>query len=161
MGKLTQHFQLSEFTRSQVAARKGIDNTPGIVEQRNLLHLARNLENVRNRLDGSPIRISSGYRCPELNEAIGGSKTSAHRRGLAADFECPGIPNIEIFQRLFRKATYDQLIGEYLSADDDAAGWIHIGLAPEGAKLRDEAWVITADKRRLYSMEAIKREFPS
>ena len=156
MSKLTPHFSLSEFTRSQVAARKGIDNSPDDYAWRNLIRLAQSLENVRERLGGKPIRISSGYRCPELNAAIGGSKTSAHQKGLAADFEVPGLTNKEVFLRLYRKASYDQLIGEYLSADDGSAGWIHLGIAP-GGSLRDEAWVILADGRRLYALNEIKK----
>ena len=88
---LTPHFALSEFTHSQTAARLGITNaatSPVIIA--NIRRTAAMLEKVRAIL-GKPILISSGYRCQELNAAVGGSQNSAHVDGLAVDFTCPGF----------------------------------------------------------------------
>ena len=85
MTRLTPHFTLEEFTFSQTATRKGIDNTPheGILD--NLCILANGMEHVRNLLN-APIHVSSGYRCPELNDLLGSKRTSQHTKGLACDF---------------------------------------------------------------------------
>ena len=88
--RLTEHFDLAEFTLSQEAARRGIDNTPPDEVLENLYILAMALEEVRARL-GCPIVISSGYRSPALNAAVGGAPNSAHVLGYAADLTCPGF----------------------------------------------------------------------
>jgi len=98
---------------------------------RNLRRLAVLLERVRRLLGNTPILVSSGYRCPALNAAVGGSRTSAHLAGLAADFTAPGYGNVyQVARRIAQSdIRYDQLIHEY-------GAWIHIGLAPGRAKPR-------------------------
>src|SRR5690606_6364327 len=88
--QLTKHFALAEFTRSDTARRLGIDNSPTPEHLENLRKLAQTLEQLRAVL-GHPIHITSGYRSPALNKAVGGSATSSHSEGLAADFHCPGF----------------------------------------------------------------------
>lgn len=131
---LQQHFRLSEFLRSDMAIRKGIANMPGTAEMRNIeTVLAPGLARVRNLLQ-SPMLITSGYRSPELNRAIGGASTSQHTQGLAADFVCPdyGTPKA-IARRLKEMASlvrFDQLIWE--------GTWVHISFvagAPRGQVL--------------------------
>ncbi|OWY35310.1 D-Ala-D-Ala carboxypeptidase family metallohydrolase [Herbaspirillum aquaticum] len=136
MDKLTDHFSLSEMTVSETAARKGIDNTPSPAIIKNLTRTAQLLERVRVLLGSKPILVSSGYRSPALNAAVGGSKTSAHMQGLAADFICPGFGTpLAICQRLDSLGVeFDQLIQE--------GAWVHIGLAAEGIKPRRQ--VLTA-----------------
>lgn len=125
--KLSNNFWLSEFTRSQYASRKGIDNTPTEKEVDNLRELCYNvLQPIRNHY-GKSVRVSSGFRCATLNVGIGGSKTSSHCRGEAADIEIFGVKNREL--ALWIEANipeYDQLILEYPSKDDPQAGWIHV-----------------------------------
>jgi hypothetical protein len=82
------HFTIQELTDSDTALRKGIDNTPDADSRANLDILLSGLERVREAL-GQPMYISSGYRGPKLNALVGGSKTSDHMKGLAADFTCP------------------------------------------------------------------------
>lgn len=136
MDKLTDHFSLAEMTASETAARKGIDNTPSPAIIKNLTRTAQLLERVRVLLGSKPILVSSGYRSPALNAAVGGSKTSAHMQGLAADFICPGFGTpLAICQRLDSLGMeFDQLIQE--------GNWVHIGLAAEGIKPRRQ--VLTA-----------------
>ena len=123
--KLSPHFSLSEFTLSQTAIRKGINNDPTSEVLGNLKVLCtRVLEPVRALL-GHPMFITSGYRCPALNGAIGGSPNSAHIKGLAADFVCPmfGKPR-DIAELIMAKdIEYDQMIYE--------GGWVHISTANE------------------------------
>ena len=89
--KLSANFSLAEMTKSQTATRKGIRNEPSTAHVENLIHLAETvLQPVREHFDKAVV-ISSGYRSPELCEAIGSSSKSQHARGEAADFEIPGV----------------------------------------------------------------------
>jgi zinc D-Ala-D-Ala carboxypeptidase len=124
--KLSAYFDLSELIASQTADRLGINNEPSPFILANLNILALQLDKVRLYL-GRPIHISSGYRSPELNAAIGGAKTSTHLTGLAADFKCPGFGNtMTVFNKLANSGlNFDQLIAEYPASK--TGGWIHIG----------------------------------
>lgn len=135
--QLTAHFTLDELVRSDYAVRKGIDNTPDADVLANIYVLADGLERVRNVLS-VPIHVSSGYRCPKLNAAIGGARTSAHMQGLAADFVAPqfGTPK-DIVKELTKheaQLAYDQVILEF---PDRPGGWVHIAFsdAPRGMVL--------------------------
>lgn len=119
---LTPHFTLAEMTASQVASREGLDNTPDNLTIANLVELCRTLEQVR-ALVGTPILVSSGYRSPALNRKVGGSATSAHLRGLAADINAVSITPKELAKRIVGSdLAFDQLILEFDS-------WVHLGLA--------------------------------
>lgn len=83
--KLSKNFDLEEFIYSETADRMGIDNTPDGEVINNIQRLVTDLLQPLRSLYGKPIHINSGYRCMELNEAVGGVETSYHRRGLAAD----------------------------------------------------------------------------
>ena len=102
MGDLTANFSLIEFTHSNTAKRRGIDNTPPPAVLVRLRHTAKMMEVVRSIL-GAPVMVSSGYRSPDLNVAVGGSRTSDHVTGNAVDFVCPrfGSP-FEVCQELAR-----------------------------------------------------------
>ena len=118
---LSQNFSLAELVASQVATRKGIDNTPAPAIVANLTRLAALLEQVR-ALVGAPIAISSGYRSPALNKAVGGAANSAHVLGLAADISTPKLAP-KALALLIRQSdiAFDQLIYE--------GTWVHIGLS--------------------------------
>ena len=119
---LSTHFSLSEFVTSQTAARLGIDNTPPQSVMRVILRTATGMEGVRTLL-GAPIIISSGYRSPELNKAIGGAKNSQHVKGEAVDFICPGYGSpLKICKAIVASGIkFDQLINE--------AQWVHISFS--------------------------------
>lgn len=127
---LTTHFTLDEFTVSQEAARRGIDNTPAPSAVENLRRLAEMLEDVRE-LFSSPIVISSGFRNTDVNALVGGVPTSAHVDGRAADFTVPGYgPPLAVAKAIAKSdIQFDQLIHEY-------GRWVHLGIAPAGAKPR-------------------------
>ena len=118
---LSPHFSLAELVASQVATRKGIDNTPAPAIVANLTRLAALLEQVR-ALVGAPITISSGYRSPALNRAVGGAASSAHVLGLAADISTAKLAP-KALALLIRQSdiAFDQLIYE--------GTWVHIGLS--------------------------------
>ncbi|MFC3338841.1 D-Ala-D-Ala carboxypeptidase family metallohydrolase [Paracandidimonas soli] len=128
--RLSDHFTLAELTRSIVAQSRGIDNTPSAAQIDNLRTLAATLEEVRELLGGKPMIITSGYRSPALNRAIGGSQTSDHSNGLAADFVCPGYGHVMHICEAIRDSgiQFDQLIYEQGSTD-----WVHLGI---GTRMR-------------------------
>ena len=140
--QLSKHFTLEEFTKSMTAQRKGIDNTPGSGDIKNLEDLCYEvLEPVRNKFD-KPVRITSGYRSEALCEAIGSKKTSQHAKGQAADFEVPGIPNIKIAYWIQANCDFDQLILEYYSPSDGSKGWVHCSYNEKGSNRKQ---VLTYD----------------
>lgn len=124
--QLSVHFSLEELTASEYAARHGIDNTPPAAVVENLRKTATGMEKVRGILDALPIHVNSGYRCADLNRAIGGVPTSAHCDGWAVDFVCPRFGSTYLVACAIRDARpplrFDQLILEY--------GWVHISFAP-------------------------------
>lgn len=121
MTPLSEHFTLEEFTASDIALRKGIDNTPSADIVANLSELAVVLEKVRELL-GVPMHINSGYRSPKLNSAVGGSSTSAHMMGQAVDFIAPsfGTPKEIAIEIAASDIAFDQLIQE--------GNWVHLGI---------------------------------
>lgn len=122
---LSKHFTLAEMTRSQAAARLRINNAPGPKEIAALkLVCEKVLEPVRVHF-GKPIIISSGYRAPAVNKAIGGAATSQHCKGEAVDWEIPGLSNYEVAEWVHRHLNYDQLILEHYTPGQPNSGWIH------------------------------------
>ena len=132
--KLTQNFSLSELTRSQTATRRGIDNQPNDEQLANLVALCEcALQPIRDHFKTS-VRISSGLRVPELNAAIGGSTTSDHCRGMAADIEVPPVDNLELARWIEGSGlAFRQLILEYYDGTPDS-GWIHVSYDPADNK---------------------------
>lgn len=120
MKPLGKHFTLDEFIQSQTAVRKGIDNTPTDEVTANLEALVRNiLDPLRERI-GQAITISSGYRSPALNQAVGGAKNSQHLTGEAADINCPAIGQARLFDVVRASGLpFDQLIDEF-------GAWVHV-----------------------------------
>ena len=120
---IIKHFKLEEFEKSMTATRKGIENKAGSGEIKNLTDLCYGvLEPVRAKFD-KPIIITSGYRSPELCEAIGSKPTSQHTKGEAADFELAGVSNLQVALWISNNCDFDQLILEYWK-DDDPNSWL-------------------------------------
>ena len=112
MVQLTPHFTLEEFTLSSTALALGIANTPMPAHLENLKKLAQKMEEVRALFD-AVIEITSGYRNPQVNAAVGGVPNSAHALGLAADFHVHGFSDLDAAKRVRDSAlTFDQLIFE-------------------------------------------------
>jgi zinc D-Ala-D-Ala carboxypeptidase len=109
---LTPHFSLEEFTLSSTALALGIENTPEPAHLENLKKLAQRMEDVRALFD-VVIEITSGYRNPQVNHAVGGVPNSAHALGLAADFHAHGFTDLAAAKRIRDSALkFDQLIFE-------------------------------------------------
>lgn len=133
---LSPHFTLAEFVVSDTAARRGIENDPPADLLHALKRTAQGMEAVRVRLGGAPIIISSGYRCPALNAAVGGQPSSQHTRGEAADFIAPRFGSPTEVAAALRDSVvdYDQLILEF-------GRWVHISFSQAP---RHQALVIDA-----------------
>lgn len=121
--QLTPNFTLAGLTRSETAERDSINNIPPEDIIPNLRHLAEGLEAVQALL-GSPLDISSGYRSAELNRAVGGTGTSQHIAGLAADFTCPGFGSPLEVAAAIQASTlvFDQCILEF-------GRWVHLSVS--------------------------------
>ena len=123
--QLSKHFTLEEMEKSQTATRKGIKNKAGSGEIKNLGDLCYEvLEPVRVKFD-KPVTITSGYRSPELSEAIGSKSTSQHCRGEAVDMEVIGVSNLQVALWIQNNVDFDQLILEFYTGEANS-GWIHV-----------------------------------
>tara|TARA_B100000315_G_scaffold241877_1_gene263176 strand:+ start:431 stop:895 length:465 start_codon:yes stop_codon:yes gene_type:complete len=130
MVRLSKNFTLQEFTKSQTAERRGIDNTPVEGHLENAKALFENVvQPVRDNF-GVTV-INSGYRCGDLNYAIGGSNTSQHCKGQAVDIECPGTPNYDVAKWIEDNLDFDQLILEFYTPGIPDSGWIHVSYKTE------------------------------
>jgi zinc D-Ala-D-Ala carboxypeptidase len=121
--KLSANFSLHELTKSDTAIRHGIDNTPSMQVIENLQDLVDNVLQPLREKFGAVI-VTSGYRSPAVNTKIGGSTTSDHCHGYAADFEVLGMDNRELALYIRNNLKYKQLILEFYSGLPDS-GWVH------------------------------------
>ena len=129
--RLSKNFTLKEFTKSQTAERRGIDNTPNDEHLENAEFLFGNVvQKVRDNF--GPTTINSGYRGPELNEAVGGSSKSQHCHGQAADIEVPGVSNYEVAKWITENCDFDQVILEFYTPGIPDSGWVHVSYKKEG-----------------------------
>ena len=123
--ELSPHFTLAELTKSSTAIRMGIHNDPEPHHFSALTQLCKTiLEPVRVHF-GVAFSPSSGYRSPQLCEALGSSRKSQHTKGEAADFEIPGIDNHLVASWIRDNLDFDQLILEGYKDGDKNSGWIH------------------------------------
>lgn len=118
---VSKHFSLKEVTITNT----GIDNSIQDEDLPNILFTAEQMEKVREALGGYPVLINSWYRNKQVNTAVGGVENSAHRKGFAVDFRCPGFGDItKVCQAIIASGIqFDQLIWEY-------GRWVHISFAP-------------------------------
>lgn len=144
--QLSEHFSLAELVKSDVAIRKGIDNTtsdPVIIAA--LRQVTLNiLEPVRSNFNIA-FAPNSGYRCLALNTAIGSAPSSQHVLGQAVDFELPGMSNFDLASWVAAHLDYDQLILEFYKSGQPSSGWVHCSFVRTGAN-RKQA-LTTADGR--------------
>tara|TARA_A100001201_G_scaffold4720_1_gene9174 strand:- start:111 stop:587 length:477 start_codon:yes stop_codon:yes gene_type:complete len=121
---LTRNFTLQELIKSDTAIRKGIDNNPNADQVEKLKRLCENiLQPVRDHF--GRVKITSGFRSPELCVAIGSSVNSQHAKAEAADFEVIGVDNAEVADWVYTNCRPDQLILEFYTPGEPNSGWIH------------------------------------
>ena len=132
--QLTNNFSLAEMVKSETALRHDMDNTPGEAEIENLKRLAEKvLQPVRDHY-GKGVKVNSGYRHPEVNAKVGGSKTSDHCKGQAADIEIPGVANAELAQWIAENLDFTQVILEFYTQGIPDSGWVHVSYDPANLK---------------------------
>ena len=123
MHQLTEHFSLEELTRSDTATARGLVNDPSVAAISNLQHLCQEvLEPLRQHV-GVPVRINSGYRSREVNNAVGGVANSQHLTGEAADIRIPDVETgLEWLLWIHSHCLFDQLLFE----TNGHSYWIHV-----------------------------------
>lgn len=134
MTNLTKNFTLEELVKSETALRKGLPNEPTAEIEVNLKQLAEKvLQPVRDHY-GKGVKVNSGYRSPDVNAAVGGSRTSDHCKGQAADIEIPGVPNAELAEWIAKNLKFTQVILEFYTKGVPDSGWVHVSYDPTNLK---------------------------
>ena len=131
--KLSKNLSVREFTKSNTAERRGIDNSLPKGHWVAAKTLAEKIFQPIREHFNTPIYISSGYRSKALNEAIGGSKTSQHSKGEAIDIDMDyrkGPSNAEVFHFIKDNLPFDQLIWEF--GDNENPSWVHVSYNHDG-----------------------------
>lgn len=125
-----KYFSFQEMERSDAAVRYAIDNTIPDSLKNNVARLVDNVLDPLREAWGRPLTVSSGYRCPALNRAVGGSATSHHMKGMAADITTGNkVDNRRLFQLIINlKLPFTQLI------DERDFSWVHVSLDPSDVK---------------------------
>jgi hypothetical protein len=132
--KLSPNFSLAELTKSETAARHGLDNTPEPEHIENLKVLVEKvLQPIRDHF-GRGVHVNSGFRHPNVNARVGGSTTSDHCKGMAADIEIPGVANADLAQWIADNMEFRQLILEFYTPGIPDSGWVHVAYNPADNK---------------------------
>lgn len=140
--KLSENFSLAEMVKSDTALRLDMENTPGDEEIANMQALAENvLQKVRDHY-GKGVKVNSGFRHPDVNAKVGGSKTSDHCKGMAADIEIPGVANADLAEWIVENCEFRQVILEFYTPGIPDSGWVHVSYNPDDNKKQ----VLTAMK---------------
>jgi hypothetical protein len=124
--QLTSNFSLKELTVSETATRKGLDNTPSEAITANLKTLAETILQPLREHYGKSVKVNSGYRSPDVNASVGGSKTSDHCKGQAADIEIAGVANGELANYIASNFKFTQVILEFYTQGIPDSGWVHV-----------------------------------
>lgn len=131
---LTANFSLHELCKSETALRLGLQNEPDEAQIAALTVLAEKvLQPVRDHF-GKGVKVNSGLRVPEVNAAVGGSRTSDHCKGQAADIEIPGVPNADLAQWIVDNLDFTQVILEFYTQGIPDSGWVHVSYDPQNLK---------------------------
>jgi zinc D-Ala-D-Ala carboxypeptidase len=144
--KLSAHFTLAELTASNTAQRLRIDNTPTPEALRNLQATAEMLERIRSTL-GAPIIVTSGYRGPALNRAVGGVTSSDHMTGQAADIVAPGYGTPFEVARLLAPLVSKLGIGQLILEGIKGKRWVHVSTDTPDKALNRIITITDAGKR--------------
>lgn len=153
--KLSPNFTLGEMVKSETASRKGLENIPGEAEVANLKALCENvLQKVRNHY-AKGIHVNSGFRHPDVNAAVGGSRTSDHTKGQAADIEIPGVANGDLAQWIVDNCEFRQVILEFYTPGIPDSGWVHVSYV-EGDNKKQALTALKEDGKTVYKTGLVK-----
>lgn len=124
--QLSKNFSLREMIKSEAADRFNLDNTPPPEAIANLKVLCENvLQKIRDHYK-TTVRVNSGYRSLDVNVKVGGSKTSDHCRGQAADIEINGVANYDLAKWIVDNISFKQVILEFYTPGIPDSGWVHV-----------------------------------
>lgn len=144
--QITPNFSLAELTRTS----QPFANVPGEAEIARLRILCQQVLEPLRAHYGRPVRVNSAFRSPKVNRAVGGSATSQHLRGEAADVEIPGVSNLEVAQYIRDNLPFDQLILEAYRPGVPGSGWVHVSYR-EGRLRRSVLTMTLTSKGPVYS----------
>jgi uncharacterized protein YcbK (DUF882 family) len=126
-----------------------MDNTPGEAEIENLKRLCEQvLQPVREHFK-TGVKVNSGFRHPDVNAKVGGSKTSDHCKGQAADIEIPGVPNADLAQWITENLDFTQVILEFYTQGVPDSGWVHVSYDPQNLK-KQSLTAVKKDGKTVY-----------
>ena len=137
MQRISKNISYKEGVYSITANRLGLENKPNEKQLANMKTIAEKVFQPLREWVGGPVKINSFFRSPDLNKAIGGSKTSQHCKGQAIDFDdnFGYKTNAEMFKYIRENLDYDQMIWEF--GDDKNPNWVHVSyVSPEANRQR-------------------------
>ena len=147
--QLTNNFTLAEMVKSDTALRHDMDNIPGETEIENLKRLCEKvLQPVREHFK-TGVKVNSGFRHPDVNAKVGGSKTSDHCKGQAADIEIPGVANADLAQWITENLDFTQVILEFYTQGVPDSGWVHVSYDPQNLK-KQSLTAVKKDGKTVY-----------
>ena len=145
---LSRNFSLQELIKSDTAIRKGINNNPNAEQIEKLKDLCENiLQPVRDHF--GRVKVTSGFRSPDLCIAINSSVTSQHAKAEAADFEVIGTDNAELADWIYKNLNFDQLILEFYTPGEPNSGWIHCSYTPDQPR-KQFLWAYKSEGKTKY-----------
>ena len=123
---ISEHVSYKEGVYSTTATRRGIDNVPNDEQLANMELIAEKVFEPLRKYVGGPIKINSFFRCPKLNKAIGGARSSQHMKGQAMDIDDTFgvVANSDMYNYIKNNLDFDQIIWEF--GDDDNPNWVHV-----------------------------------
>lgn len=140
---LAPNFTLQEMLKSELGSRLNIPNEPTQEQIDNLTQLAQKvLQPVRDAFKRG-VKVNSGFRSVELNKAVGGSPTSDHTKGMAADIEIPSVSNHTVAKWIQDNLNFTQVILEFYMPGVPDSGWVHVSYDPKNLKKQ----ALTATRR--------------
>ena len=145
--KLSPHFSLDEMIKSQTALRKGLDNNPDADQLEAMVDLCECVLEPIRKYWNRPVIVSSAFRAPAVNKAIGSKDTSQHTKGQAADIEIPGVDNLDLYHWIGQSVEFDQLILEFYSGEP-ASGWVHVSYVSRETNRRERLRIDKSGVRR-------------
>lgn len=145
-----RYFTTEELCKSSIAEKNKIDNMPPNPAIRSNIDffIQYCLDPIREKY-GKPIYVSSGYRCPELNKIVKGSRNSQHLIGMAADIHAKGESNINLVPAIVSTGRYDQIIIE--KGDLSNPGWIHVSYS----RLNNRRQILFFDGRQYKDVKSL------
>ena len=145
---LSRNFSLQELIKSDTAIRKGINNNPNSGQIEKLKDLCENiLQPVRDHF--GRVKVTSGFRSPDLCIAIGSSVNSQHAKAEAADFEVIGTDSAELADWIYKNLNFDQLILEFYTPGEPNSGWIHCSYTPDQPR-KQFLWAYKSEGKTKY-----------